>query len=54
MQEGTYVSTHIDSFIKAIIDLENIDVKIVHEDQLQCSPRWIFVNLYGSIEVNKS
>ena len=40
MQEGTSVSTHIDSFTKAILDIENIDVKIDDEDQaimLLCS-----------------
>ncbi|XXG43978.1 hypothetical protein AAC387_Pa01g3888 [Persea americana] len=40
MQEGTSVSTHIDSFTKAILDLENIDVRIDDEDQaimLLCS-----------------
>ena len=33
MQEGTSVSTHLDSFTKAIIDLENINVEIDDEDQ---------------------
>ena len=33
MQEGTSVSTHIDSFTKAIMDLENINVEIDDEDQ---------------------
>ena len=40
MQEGTSVSTHIDSFTKAIMDLENINVEIDDEDQaimLLCS-----------------
>ncbi|XXG58369.1 hypothetical protein AAC387_Pa04g0693 [Persea americana] len=40
MQEGKSVSTHIDSFTKAILDLENIDVEIDDEDQaimLLCS-----------------
>jgi len=40
MQEGTSVSTHIDSFTKAILDLKNIDVKMDDEDQaimLLCS-----------------
>ncbi|XXG89857.1 hypothetical protein AAC387_Pa12g1759 [Persea americana] len=40
MQEGTYVSTHLDSFTKAIMDLENINIEIDDEDQaimLLCS-----------------
>ena len=32
MQEGTSVSTHLDSFTKAIMDLENINVEIDDED----------------------
>ena len=40
MQEGTSVSNHLDSFTKAIMDIENIDVKIDDKDQaimLLCS-----------------
>ncbi|XXG45985.1 hypothetical protein AAC387_Pa02g0930 [Persea americana] len=39
MHEGTSISTHLDSFTKAIVDMKNINVKIDNEDQamLLCS-----------------
>ena len=33
MQEGTSISTYLDSFTKSIMDLENINIEIDNEDQ---------------------